>query len=245
MNEMEIFVLGSGNAYSEKRNPTSFVINSSGKYTLVECPSMLRKILREFRERSGKKLGIEEINDVIVTHLHGDHSNGLEAFGFWKHFVEKKKPNIYSIKEVFEDLWENKLKASMQRIYTENFSLEKVSLDFYFQTKILEFGKINEVNNLKVEIKRTKHVVPCFAIKVNGILGYSSDTSFDPELIEFLSPCRMIIHEVGPGIHTDYKELIRLPKHIKEKIYLAHLDDDFNTIRSELKILEEGLVYRV
>ncbi|MGC8979589.1 MBL fold metallo-hydrolase [Caldisericum sp.] len=242
--KMEIFVLGVGDAYSEKHNPTSFVINSSGNYTLVECPDRLRKILREFRDISKRSTDIKDINDVIITHLHGDHSNGLEAFGFWKRFIENKKPRVYSIKEVFEGIWENKLKAGMERIYTKNFWVKEVSFDFYFKPKILEFEKINEVNNLNIEVKKTKHNLPCFAIKVNGDLGYSSDTYFDEELIEFLSPCKMIIHETGPGIHTDYKELVKLPKPIKQKIYLAHLSDNFDYVNSELKILEEGKIYK-
>ena len=245
MSKIEIFVLGVGDAYSEKFNPTSFAIYSSEKYILVECPDRLRKILKEFREKSKRKIEIKNINDVIVTHLHGDHSNGLEAFGFWKKFIENKRPNVYSIQEVFEELWENKLKAGMQRIYKENFSIQKVSFDFYFQPKILEFGKINQINDLKVEIKKTKHNLPCFAIKVNDKLGYSSDTYFDQELIEFLSPCEMIIHETGSGIHTNYKNLIRLPKNIKGKIYLAHLSDNFDCINSELKVLEEGKIYKI
>jgi ribonuclease BN (tRNA processing enzyme) len=62
---------------------------------------------------------------------------------------------------------------------------------------------------------RTLHHVPTSALLVESdghTLGYSSDTSFDPELIAFLEPADIIIHETnfGPG-HTLYARLAELP----------------------------------
>lgn len=81
------------------------------------------------------------------------------------------------------------------------------------------------------------------------ILGISSDTAFNPELIDWLSPSDMILHETNHGeAHTSYKKLeayVSARSLLKEKIYLYHLSDLFNIKESKLKILERGRLYEI
>ncbi|MBI4512233.1 MAG: hypothetical protein HY698_21550 [Deltaproteobacteria bacterium] len=71
-------------------------------------------------------------------------------------------------------------------------------------------------------------------------LGYSSDTAFDPELIAFLEPADLIIHETNLGpAHTPYSALAALPADLRAKLRLIHYPDGFD-MTSSIKALREG-----
>ncbi len=244
MSGFEVLVLGVGNAFSERHYSASFLVNAGGKYTLIECPAFLHKILREACEKSGRKIEVNEIDHVILSHIHGDHSNGLEMYGFWKFIYENKKPTIHTIKEVFDDLWEHKLKGSMGTGFAKgSFDTVKRKFEDFFRKNVLQPNKTNEVNGLDVKIRRTIHPVPTIALKISykgKSLGYSSDTTFDPKLIGFLKDCDVIFHETGDVTHTRYEDLIGLPKAVKNKMRLIHYSDEIAAKKPEIKPLTEG-----
>lgn len=74
-------------------------------------------------------------------------------------------------------------------------------------------------------------------------LGYSSDTAFDPELIAFLDPADLIIHETNFGpAHTPYAALAALPAEIRGRMRLIHYPDGFDVAASAITALREGEV---
>jgi ribonuclease BN (tRNA processing enzyme) len=74
-------------------------------------------------------------------------------------------------------------------------------------------------------------------------LGYSADTAFDPELIAFLEPADLIIHETNFGpAHTPYSALAALPAELRAKMRLIHYADGFDTEASNIVALREGEV---
>ena len=265
----QVQILGVGDCFTEIHNYSSFVIHADGRFTLVDCPDGLPRILREANGVSDIGVRLERIDHIILTHLHGDHANGLEGLAFFKRFYQGgAKPTLYSMGDVFKDLWPQKLKAAMKQLYSgpsekirslsaRQFqkACDRVAFEDYFTPVTLSFDKINEVNNLQVEIYPVKHHLPTFGLKATyggKSLGYSSDTFFDPSLIEFLKDCDMIIHEcdiqrVRPhqGIHTDYNELVKLPAAIKEKLFLIHYPDTASQQDLDLKLLQEGHVYDI
>ncbi len=265
----QVQILGVGDYFTEIHNHTSFVINASGSFTLVDCPDGLPKVLHEANQVADMGVRVEKVDHIILTHLHGDHSNGLEGLAFFKRFVQRGgKPFIYSIREVLRDLWPQKLKAAMKQLYLGpsgkigSLSVRelmrqsaRMRLEDYFTPVPLEFDQVNLVNNLSVEIRYVKHHLPTFGLKVTfggKALGYSGDTYFDPTLIAFLQDCDMIIHECDMwqttphrGIHTDYNQLLRLPESVKQKMFLIHYADTASEHGSDLKLLREGHVYDI
>ena len=111
--------LGVGDAFTKKWYSTTLLLSAGGKLTLVDIPDPPRKVLHESGTAAGIECGFDKIDDVILTHVHGDHANGLECFGFYKRFFQKKVAQDLVDPEVFGPLWENKLKAAMGRIYTD------------------------------------------------------------------------------------------------------------------------------
>jgi ribonuclease BN (tRNA processing enzyme) len=87
---LRILPLGVGSAFSSRYYGTSCVIQGPGGPILLDCPDPLRKVIREASERSGWSVRAEDLSEVILTHLHGDHSNGLEVLGFL-HWLQRQQ----------------------------------------------------------------------------------------------------------------------------------------------------------
>jgi phosphoribosyl 1,2-cyclic phosphodiesterase len=106
--DLQFLPLGIGDFFSRYYYSSSFVVLAGNSPILVDCPSPLRKMLHEASTRAGFDLPIEDINHVVLTHLHGDHANGLEEVAFYKRFLQGRKPVLYTIREVAQDLWEHR-----------------------------------------------------------------------------------------------------------------------------------------
>ncbi len=70
--------------------------------------------------------------------------------------------------------------------------------------------------------------------------GYSADTSFDPNLIEWLSDTCLFFHETNLGTHTSSSDLEKLPEKIRSKIQLVHYPDSHDVEKSVIPCVKEG-----
>jgi ribonuclease BN (tRNA processing enzyme) len=246
---LSFLVLGKGDLFSRLYYHTHFIVFLDDFPILVDCPDPLPKALYEASRKAKIAIGLDDINHIILTHLHGDHSNGLESLGFYNYYIRKHKPVIYTIPEVRDAIWENKLKASMGHKTNSVFEeVGNLQLSDYFRVKILEPGKTHTIRGMKIAIRHTNHFIPCFGFKISykgRSLGYSSDTSFDREHIQFLSDCDLFLHETNKGGHTPYEKLLDLPREIKQKMMLVHIPDTFDIGKSEIPVAQEGRLYNV
>ena len=244
---LSILILGIGDFFSKLYYHTGFVLFMDDIPILVDCQDPLPKVLYEASQKSGVKIDMSDIDHLILTHLHGDHSNGLESLGFYNYFIRGKKPLLYTIPEVREDIWENKLKASMSPRTNNDFDkVGEMTLEDFFEPRILYPGKIQTILGMKIEIRYTRHFIPCFGFKVlykGRSLGYSCDTVFDPDHIDFLSECDLILHETNKKGHTEYEKLLSLPDEIKNKMLLVHIYDEFDVKNSRIPVAREGAIY--
>ncbi len=200
-------------------------------------------VLRTASERAGRALQLSDIDNILITHLHGDHMNGLEGVAFYKHFVERKRVSLIASDEVRASIWEHRLKASMGVLWNGQ-DVREMTFDSYFDHLPLCWGEDINVGPFRVSARRTIHHVPTSALMIEAggrRLGYSSDTAFDPSLIEFLEPAHLIIHEtnVGPA-HTPYESLAALPAELRRRTRLIHYPDTFDTSSSVITPLREG-----
>jgi len=239
----EVVVLGVGDTFSEKHHSTSLLLVCDGFHLAIDCPDMYRSVLRAASERSGKSLAIEEIDHVLITHVHGDHMNGLEGVAFYKHFVEGKQVKLLTSPEVRSSIWDERLKASMSTLWNGD-QFREMTFASYFEHARLEWASDITVGPFRIKARRTIHHVPTSAILVEAAgrtLGYSSDTAFDPGLISFLEPADLIIHETNFGpAHTPYDALAALPADLRARMRLIHYSDVFDTASSTITALREG-----
>ena len=246
---LQLLITGIGDYFSRLYYATSFVIIAGGEKIMVDCPEPLRKMVYEASQTSGYRLDLHDINHVIITHLHGDHCNGLEGFGYFKKYIQKIKPVIYTIREVADNLWEHKLKGAMGQFVDDTFQVRHpLNLEDYFDVRVLEEGKATALHNVQITIRRTKHYLPCFGFKIaykGKSIGYSADTSFDRAHIEFLSDADLLLHETNYGGHTPYEDLVALPRSITRKMKLVHISDDFSIDQSEISVARQGDLYTI
>lgn len=221
---------------------------AGGRTVLIDCPDPFFRVCAEASAKSGRKIDPAQIDHIVLTHLHGDHSNGLEGFGFWRKFSSSRKirPTLYTSYATAAGLWP-KLEPSMREAVFRDKPKEIYGLSDYFDLRAFEFGDRFEACGIQFETRRTIHSIPCFGFRASfggRKFGYSCDTSYDPEHIKFLSPCDLIFHECDTGFHTPIEALEALPKEFRDKTRLIHLNDAFAG-SSKVEAAEEGRVYVV
>ncbi len=228
---LRFVALGIGDAFTSEHNNASVLVVAGEERMLVDVPDPPRKVLWEAGIRA------ESVTGVFLTHIHGDHANGIEPLGFYfKHVIGRKLP-VYSAGEVTAKLLE-KLTPSMQKP------------EDYLECHVLARTTANPVRGLVVEVKRTIHPVECYAYKIHfggRTLAISADTGWDAGVESFLATGDIILHEVSAvasRYHTPLEKLRTLPDATRRKVRLTHLPDDLGPT-GDLAKLEQGKVYEV
>jgi ribonuclease BN (tRNA processing enzyme) len=243
MPDFEVVALGVGDSFSDRHRSSALLLLSGGFALGIDCPDMYRAVLRAATERAGRELPITAVDQVLITHVHGDHMNGLEGLAFWKRFAESKRLGLVASPEVRAALWDQRLVASMGTLWNGH-AFQAMAFDDYFDFHALAWEGETTVGPFRIRARRTRHHVPTSALLVEAggrRLGYSSDTAFDPELIAFLEPADLIIHETNFGpAHTPYASLAALPAALRARMRLIHYPDTFDVAGSAIAVLREG-----
>ncbi len=79
---LSFLTLGVGDAFSALRYSSCLAVEAEGQVLLIDCPHPIRKMMREASESSGVPLDADRVAGVALTHLHADHSSGLEGLGY-------------------------------------------------------------------------------------------------------------------------------------------------------------------
>jgi ribonuclease BN (tRNA processing enzyme) len=248
MSHFEVVALGVGDTFSETHTTAALLLEYGGVRLAVDCPDRYRGALKAVGRRSGRALALESVDDFFITHVHGDHMNGLEGVAFYKRFAEGKRVRLHATREVREVIWDQRLRAPMEHLW-DGHDYKTLSFDDYFEFSCSPWTETFDIGPFKVTLRRTKHHVPTAAmlVEVDGrSFGYSSDTAFDPDLVAFLSRASVIVHETNLGpAHTSYADLLTLPADIRGRMRLIHYPDLFDPEQSEIPCLAEGDVIQV
>jgi ribonuclease BN (tRNA processing enzyme) len=241
---VKLYVLGVGDTFSEKHTTHSLLLEHDGFKLAIDCPDSYRRVLRQARDKAGgaDALDLFAIDDFLITHIHGDHMNGLEGVGYFKLFAQKKPANLHTIAPVKDGLWERRLKAPMGQLIGRG----ELAFEDYYAWNELSTTSHSRVGPFEIEARITKHHVPTSALFVRcggSSIGISSDTAFDPSLIEWLARADVIVHETNYGpAHTAYSDLLGLDAAVKSRMRLIHYPDEFDIAKSEIPCLWEGQV---
>ena len=244
---MKLYVLGVGDTFSERHVTHALLLEHDGFKLAIDCPDSYRRVLKQARDRNGSEaLDLFAIDDVLITHIHGDHMNGLEGVGYFKHFAQKKPVQLHTIAPVKEGLWERRLGAPMGQLLTPDGGARTLAFQDYFAWNELAVTTSTRVGPFEIEARVTKHHVPTSALFVrcgSASLGISSDTAFDPTLIDWLARADVIVHETNYGpAHTAYADLLGLDVAVKKRMHLIHYPDELDVAKSEIPALLEGQV---
>lgn len=246
MSGLSFVPLGVGDAFSALWYSSCLLVEAGGERLLVDCPHPIRKLLREATAGS---VDVGDVTAVVLTHLHADHSSGLEGFGYYSRFVLGRRARLVVHESVRARLWEGHLAAGMEALLEpEAERARAMGLDDYFELEALDFERPLAVGPFRIECRATRHHVPTTALRISAegrTLGFSADTSFDPSLVEWLARADLVVHETNYGVHTPYAELARLPAALRAKLRLIHYPDDFDRAASVISPLEQGVRVQV
>lgn len=241
---MVFVVVGTGDAFSATRFGSSAVVLGPKGKVLIDAPDAIARALSQASERSGHELSASAIDDILLTHLHGDHCNGLEAIGFtrwleWRR-TGRALPRLHTTSHVAERLWQ-RLAPAMDQGGT-------ATLADYFELRVLPKSAAANVAGLEVRHRMGRHTVPsCGFLLSDGsrTLGWSGDTTWDPGHVDWLSEADFIVHETSPApAHTPVEYLNALPPALREKMALVHMPDDFDRSSTGIRLLEDGELVR-
>jgi hypothetical protein len=254
---MRLQVLGIGNAFTAKYYNTSFLVESHALY-LVDAPPALFRILLE------RGVNPADVSHVIVTHVHGDHTSGLETLLLWKRYFQRRKLTICSTCRVMEEVRQKFFPRFSDSFSRGLLSIVGTNLEDYadfFELK--EDAPTRLDDELQVEVRYNWHPTPTLGLKFIGALGtvgISGDTCYRPPLLRALRENKvlddsgyaklagdwlwrsdLIYHEAergGPTLHTLEADLLDLPAEIRRKLRLIHVPDGF--AEEQLPVAVEG-----
>jgi len=211
------------------------VLEINGITLAIEAPAHITATIPNIKG-IGSQSNITKVDALIVTHVDADHVAGIDSLIWHKVFGEHSKLLLITHEEIAQQLWQ-RIRTAFETSRIDMRS--KMRFEDYVKLVELQLGKTTDIEQLGIEIEtfyRSTIHAPFLSIafrilqKGRPILAYSGDTSFDPELIEFLAKSgkHYIIHEigsysVGTKSHTHIEELLTLPKAIQKRLFVNHV----------------------
>ena len=251
---LSVFFLGTGSAFSRKFYQSNLVAVKGKQCLFIDFGTLAPLALEELG------LDVSCVHYLLLTHSHSDHVGGVEEIALKNRYVYGKRPILFTTKEYKPLLWEETLKGGC--CYNEKKENgEFLELEDYFEVRYLEevffdsFSRkfyATQWEDLHILLFRTKHIPSngkswqdfqvSYGVLLDKRVVFTSDTLFDPELLEFLEknfPVEVVFHDcqsfVG-GVHASYEELLTLPSSLRKKIYLVHYSDT----TEEKEVIQDG-----
>jgi glyoxylase-like metal-dependent hydrolase (beta-lactamase superfamily II) len=240
---LKLQMLGTGSAFAKAFYNNNALLEAGGRTLLLDCGITAPRALYELG------ISFDEIDAILVSHIHADHVGGLEELAFQMKFIYRRKPILYAADTLIETLWENSLKGGLEQDGCR-------TLEDYFEVRPLTIGTPAELlPGLKAELLQTPHIPnkASYSILFNENFFYSADMVFDSELLNRLvneRGVRTIFHDCQlhpPGVvHADLAKLLTLPEELQRIVYLMHYGDDqpdFIGRTGHMSFIEQHKVY--
>ena len=251
--DVRIIPLGVGEAFTARNYTTCLALGAGDAWMLLDCPHPVRKMLREGSHAAGIPLDLDRISGVALSHLHADHCSGLEDYGFYSKYALGRRARVLAHPEVSAKLWNGLLTAGMGELRDPSGAPPVIKrLDEYFDVTAL--SESHPTPSARSRSGAGQHDPPDPDHRLpdprpDRLFGFSGDTAFDPPLIDWLTPCDLIVHEVttfhASTVHTPYDRLAALPASLRARMRLNHYPDDFDADSSAIEILHQGRIYPV
>jgi ribonuclease BN (tRNA processing enzyme) len=242
---MKFHFIGTGSAFSTKNYQANTLVERNGKFFLIDAGGDLKFSLKNINKT------YLDIDAAYISHLHGDHSHGVEYLAFCSYFDPRYEGQIklYGDKELLTEGWDKSWRGGLESIQGEVMTLEgyfdvsPVPKNGTFTWEGIHFQIVQSVH-----IMNGYYVVPTYGLILTDPdtgrkVFYTGDSQFCPNQIQdFYNECDHIIqdcetYDFKSGVHANYQDLVNLPKKTKAKMWLQHFND--NIMDDEGCILKE------
>jgi len=240
---VNVTVLGAGDAFASRGwFQAGYVINANGARILMEAgPALLASM-----KRSG--IPSDEIDLVLISHLHGDHFAGL-PFLILEYMYEtplRKDLVIAGPEHLEQRTW-----ALFRDMYPE-FDTSAIASKLKFV--VLEPGKKTRLGRFDVTTIRTPHTIKdtslAFRIEVDGkSLVFSGDTGWTEELVTLSAGADLLLIEctffqTKTNFHISYPMIVANRGRFKaRRMVLTHIGREVIDRISEIEgeIASDGM----
>jgi ribonuclease BN (tRNA processing enzyme) len=244
---MELQFLGCGDAFgSGGRFNTCFHVLGASANFLIDCGASSMVAMRKF--------GVDpnEIDCVLLTHLHGDHFGGLPFMLLDAQLGSRReKPLVIAGPPTTE----KRLHDTMECLFPRS-----TTIDWRFDLRVVEMDPGVEWRHGPVSV--TPYLVhhhcgaPPFALRVTcdgSTVSYSGDTQWTDSLVDAardadLFICEAYFHDKTVKFHLDLATLVAHLDEIRPKrLVLTHLGPDMldRLAGVAYEVAEDGLVLTV
>jgi ribonuclease BN (tRNA processing enzyme) len=227
--KIKLTFLGSGSAFTigEGNYHSNVLLEdiASGQTLLIDCGSDVRFSLFELG------MGVKNIDSVYISHIHADHTGGLEWLGFSRYFGPFKLSKLYLHERILVPLWET-LRAGMATLDDQPSTLAT----FFDVHPIRDKGHFEWCGH-RFRLEKNEHVVnngenlPCYGLQFSvneKTIYFTADSRFlYSEKKALFEQSTIIFHDCETakfksGVHTHYTELLTMPEAIRNKVWLYH-----------------------
>jgi ribonuclease BN (tRNA processing enzyme) len=216
---MKITMLGVGNGFSPGIYDNNALIQDDEDLCMIDCGITAWISLTELNRAR------EDISSIFVTHLHFDHSGGVESAALYGKYISGRKTRLIVPEPIVDILWDHVLKGTI-----ENKQAGLVGLEDYF---IVDTPKNGELFRLCGSLCAcwfpTKHIAGKFScgLVIDGRILYTSDMLNDLPLLEKMvkQGIKIIFHDCqlrDAKVHADFQTMKAYPESIRNKIFLMH-----------------------
>lgn len=230
---LKMIFLGSGSAFSLEANnyQSNVLLQKDNENLLIDAGGDIRFSL------AAEQLSYNDIRNIYISHLHADHIGGLEWLAINTFFDPDYlgKPNLFACETIVQDLWDRSLSGGLRTISTE-----LPLLNTFFNVNSIKQGGTFIWKDILFKLVQSVHVVsdyvvlPCYGLMIcyeNNRVYFTADSQYAPkQLLDFYEKATLIFHDCETmkrksGVHAHYTELVKIPQHLKNKMWLYHYND--------------------